>query len=196
MKKILLTLVAVLSLAWAMPSQAQIKFGVVGGLNLSKLSFSDYPDLSSDNRCGWYIGPKVEFTVPIVGLGVDASLQYSQRKMNVGQSLYENSSTYKSIEIPINLKYTIGLGSLAAIYASTGPQFGFNVGSKNWAENFRMKDANVTWNVGAGVKLLGHLEIGAGYNFAVTKFATGWNAHDQEASFKTNSWQVQVGYIF
>ena len=67
----------------SLPAAAQLKFGIVGGLNLTKLSTKGN-NFSSDNRAGWYIGPKVEFTLPIVNLSVDAALEYSQRQMNIG----------------------------------------------------------------------------------------------------------------
>ena len=75
MKKLFLALTLLLTFAWATPASAELKFGVVGGLNLSKMSFSggDKGLLSSDNRCGWYIGPKAQFTLPLIGLGLDAS---------------------------------------------------------------------------------------------------------------------------
>ena len=60
------------------------------------------------------------------------------------------------IDIPINLKYTLGLGSMAGIYFATGPQFSFNVGDKKLfdSETYKMKSSNFSWNVGAGVKLI------------------------------------------
>ena len=49
-----------------------------------------------------------EITIPIVGLGVDGALLFSQRgKGDVKQT---------GAEVPINLKYTIGLGSLLGVY--------------------------------------------------------------------------------
>lgn len=62
-------------IAMTMPAQAQIHFGVKGGLNLSKASFSNVSEnFKKDNFTGFFIGPMAEFNIPIVGLGVDASL--------------------------------------------------------------------------------------------------------------------------
>lgn len=198
LKKIFLALTLLLSFAWATPASAELKFGVVGGLNLSKMSFSggDKGPLSSDNRCGWYIGPKAEFTLPLIGLGVDASVQYSQRRLNFDAESDGESQTYKSIEVPINVKYTIGFSSLASAYIATGPQFGFNCDKslfRDW--DISVKDANVTWNVGVGVTLLSHLQVGAGYNFAVGKWAESKDP-DYDLNVKANTWQVQVAYLF
>ena len=60
MKKILgiLSLAVVMMMA-AVPADAQVKFGLTGGVNLSKMSLNKMPELSSNNRAGWFVGPKV-----------------------------------------------------------------------------------------------------------------------------------------
>lgn len=186
----------------ATTASAQFKFGLVAGMNMSKLSFDNGKYFDSDNRAGWYVGPKVWFNIPIVGLGVNASAQYSQRRMNVksgdGEDAVSDSKNLNTIEIPINVRYTLGLGSIASVYAETGPQFGFNVGNKTISEVAKFKSSNVTWNVGIGARVLGHLEAGVGYNIALSKFGelvpdalTG-----TKNDFKSNTWQVQVAYLF
>lgn len=77
MKKILSTLMIVACLFMAMPAQAQFQFGLKGGLNISKLTFSE-DIVKGDNRTGFFIGPMAEFTIPIVGLGVDVAALYNQ----------------------------------------------------------------------------------------------------------------------
>lgn len=186
----------------ATTASAQFKFGIVAGMNMSKLSFDDGKYFNSEHRAGWYVGPKVWFNIPIVGLGVNASAQYSQRRMNVksgdGEDAVSDSKNLNTIEIPINVRYTLGLGSIASVYAETGPQFGFNVGNKTISEVAKFKSSNVTWNVGIGARVLGHLEAGVGYNIALSKFGelvpdalTG-----TKNDFKSNTWQVQVAYLF
>ena len=78
MKKIIsLLAVVVCCLAMATPAQAQLlKFGVKGGLNMTELDLKGY---DSDNTAGFFIGPMVEATIPLVGLGVDGALLYSQK---------------------------------------------------------------------------------------------------------------------
>ena len=57
-------------IAMTMPAQAQIHFGVKGGLNFSKASFSNVSEnFKKDNFTGFFIGPMAEFNIPIVGLG-------------------------------------------------------------------------------------------------------------------------------
>lgn len=174
MKKFILTFALLLSLAWATPASALgFDWGVTGGLNLTKLKLKGEAKemLKSDNQAGWFIGPKVHFSLAL-GFGLDGSLLYSQQKYSVtdkedGLSEYKTS---RSIEIPINLRYSIGLGSIASAFVTTGPQFDFNVGSKKWADGmFERSNMTTSWNVGAGVKLLGRVEVGVGYNFALGK---------------------------
>ena len=70
MKKIFGALMIAICIAMAMPAQAQIHFGVKGGLNLSKASFSNVSEnFKKDNFTGFFIGPMAEFNIPIVGVG-------------------------------------------------------------------------------------------------------------------------------
>lgn len=223
MKKIITLCFALfLSLAGTVTAQAQsFSYGVVAGYNLTKLKYygSAKENFSSDNKSGFYIGPKVAFNTAL-GIGIDASLQYSQRKLYMEQAYYNNdntvndcnsqSKTYRTIEIPINLRYNIGLGKIAGVFIYTGPQFGFALQNMKWdnfgsGNNFSKENMNTTWNIGAGLRLLKHLEASVGYNFAMGKAGkaifrnfggeTG-NSQDYEIKYKTNSVQVQIAYMF
>lgn len=185
MKKIFsVFMIAVCCLAMAMPAQAQlIKFGVKGGVNLSKL---DWDDGDKDNTTGFFIGPMAEVTIPIVGLGVDAALMYSQRG--------KNDFKEQGIEVPINLKYTIGLGSLLGIYIAAGPDFFFNFKDIDVKE-FDSKKAQVGLNLGAGVKLIKHLQVGVNYQIPFGDSFT-WENTGKAIGAKNKTWQVSAAYIF
>ena len=70
-----------LAVLFAMPLHAQVSFGLKGGLNETKLSLnqSDLEE-SISNKSGFFIGPTVRFTLPIVSLGMDAAVLYDQRE--------------------------------------------------------------------------------------------------------------------
>lgn len=185
-------------------------YGITAGLNLTKLHLSGsakgMPDanLSSDNKAGWFVGPKVEFNT-LIGLGVDAALEYSERDLNISTGVGSQNKKYRTFEIPINVRYNVGLGKMAGIYVSTGPQFGFALQNMNWDKlveggNFSRSNMNTTWNVGAGVRLLGHLEVGVGYNFALGKvgemLVPAGDSKDYELEYKSNTFQVQLTYLF
>lgn len=201
MKKIVSILTLVTCLFMAIPSQAQIlKFGVKGGLNISKVTFSK--DLfKGDNRTGFYIGPTAELTIPVVGLGLDVAALYNQTEAKLdgmGTDLPTSTEKMKSIELPVNLKWTMGLGSTLGVFVAAGPQFGFNVGDGDYAKIFDMKTCYTSFNVGGGVKLLRHLQAGINYNFGISKLAksvsdkVGVDAVDM----KRKTWQISLAYMF
>ena len=117
MKKIFsVFMIAICCLAVAIPAQAQLlKFGVKGGVNLSKLKLEGM----KDNSTGFFFGPMAEVTIPIVGLGVDGALLYSQRGDKT-DGIYIKQDT---LDININLKYTIYLSSILSIYIDNYPYF-------------------------------------------------------------------------
>ena len=196
MKKIFGALMIAVCIGMAMPAQAQIHFGVKGGLNLSKASFSNVSEnFKKDNFTGFFIGPMAEFNIPIVGLGVDASLLFAQRGIKVSEGNDDITVKQNGIDIPVNLKYTIGLGSLAGIYLAAGPDFYFDFAGNKTIEGMRTdkKKAEVGINVGAGLKLLNHLQVGANYNIPLGNTA---DIEGTNASYKTKTWQVSVAYIF
>lgn len=202
-------LVAIASL-FAGSASAQVQFGLKGGLNVTSMSFSE-DVLDASNRAGFFIGPTMKFTLPIVGLSLDASALYDQRSAKV-EDANNGQETIKeqAINIPINVRYGIGLSSLANLYFFAGPQFGFNVGDKDfqwgraqsYQNTFQLKKSNFSVNLGAGVTLLNHLQISANYNIACGKTgeATVWNTLDatrkQIVKGRANAWQLAVAYYF
>lgn len=200
MKKIFSAFMVMALWLITIPANAQFKFGVKGGLNISKLSVSK-DILKSDNQTGFFIGPMAEFTIPIVGLGVDVAALYNQSGVTtVSGSEGEVNSTLKTVEIPINLKWTFGLGSTAGVYVAAGPQFGFNVGDRIIQDIYEFKKNNTTFNVGAGVKLIRHLQIGVNYNFGLSRVASiiGNDEFKEFAGEKirNNTWQISLAYLF
>ncbi|MBM6960643.1 porin family protein [Bacteroides caecigallinarum] len=191
MKKIFSTLVIMVCLLLAVPAQAQVKFGLKGGLDVSKLD-----NKVGDNTTGFFVGPMVDVTLPIIGLGIDVAALYSQSGLDVNN---KNSEKLKSVEIPVNLKWTLGLGSTLGVYVAAGPQFGFSI-NDGWKQ--LMEESNksfVSVNVGAGLKLLRHLQVGVNYNIGASKLgdmivesADG----NLRSSIRKNSWQVSLAYMF
>ena len=207
MKKLFTLIVLVAATYFAVPANAQLKFGIKGGLYITDMSLSN-DVFETSNRTGFFIGPTIKFTLPIIGLGIDASALYDQREGEVNVEADDNTlvSTrlkQKSINIPINLRYDIGLGSLAAVYLAAGPQFGFNVGDKNQSlykdvAEWRLNTSNFSVNVGAGVMLLGHLQVGANYNIVCGKTGeiTVLDGAESVLRGRSNTWQISAAYYF
>lgn len=191
MKKIVSTLLVMLCLLCAVPSQAQVKFGFKGGLDISKLDTK-----VSDNRTGFFVGPMIDVTLPIIGLGIDVAALYSQSGIDVNN---KSSEKLKSVEIPVNLKWTLGLGSTFGVFIAAGPQFGFSI-NDGWKE--LMEESNksfVSVNVGAGLKLLRHLQVGVNYNIGASKLGdmiVDSSEGKLRSGIRKNSWQVSLAYMF
>ena len=202
MRKFFTLVVLVAATLVAIPAQAQFKFGLKGGLNITDMSFSS-DVLESSNRAGFFIGPTVKFTLPIVGLGVDASALYDQREAKAKVKGTDNKLKQQAINIPVNLRYDIGLGSLAAVYLAAGPQFGFNIGDKHQTliedvSDWKLNTSNFSVNVGAGVMLLGHLQVGANYNIVCGKTGevTVFDGVREVVRGRSNTWQISAAYYF
>ena len=213
MKKLFTTAaLAVAMLFTAGTAQAKMfNWGIKGGVNVTSMSI-DSKVFDANNRVGFFVGPTVKLTLPIVGLGLDASALYDQREAKVAVDLDPNtyelpgakSLKTQSINIPINLRYGIGVGSIANIFFFAGPQFGFNVGDKHQeiggAGEWRLKSSQFSVNVGAGVTLLSHLQVSANYNIACGKTGdltlSGAASDILKDSGRTNAWQIGLAYYF
>ncbi len=222
MKKILSTLLIAAGLLIAYPSQAQIKFGVKGGLNLVNADVSGLKDnFKAENTTGFFIGPMVDIKVPLIGIGVDGSFLFSEKGIKYTNTLNNADATNKQryFEIPINLKYSIGLGDMASIFLAAGPDFSFNVKSDNIMDDLKeisgsnssasidSNNSEVYVNVGGGVKLLNHLQIGINYSLPLSDSAKknfsqgemselGNVINGSSFKSKTKTWQVSVAYLF
>ena len=199
MKKIFA--VVLLAVAFAMPSKAQFSWGIQAGLNMSNISVKDAADnvgTAVKSRTGFFVGPTVKFTLPLVGLGIDASALYDQREGKAGDETIKS----QSIQIPINVRYGFGLGSVAEVFAFAGPQFGFKLsGDKDFgAAEWTLKSSNLSANIGNGATVLSKLQAKLNYNIALGKTgevdATVAGVTKEISSAKFNAWQVSLAWFF
>lgn len=173
-------------------------------MNINKLHLQDVgKNVESDNRCGFTAGAMAEFTIPVVGISFDVSLMYT--RMN-SKMYYDGSTTdvpaMKSsskdfFQIPVNFKYKIGLpivGKIITPYIYTGPDFAFLLGHSDAFKHFQ-----AAWDLGIGVELVRHLQIGAGYSWGINNIAkkvTGWENIDGDFKTKNNYWTITAAYLF
>lgn len=189
---------------------AQIDFGIKAGVNLPEAPTLNVDDFKSSIRgnTGWFVGPTAKFVIPVVGLGVEANLLYSQANIDIdGQNILT-----QSIEVPLMLRYELSIPAINRIiepFIAIGPQFGWNIGDKSFTldniadiagREYRIKDSNTSLNLGLGLVLFNHLQIHGNYNLALGKTAdiTGTivDFTKELAEIKTNTWQVSLAYIF
>lgn len=218
MKKVLTLALLALGLMTATPAGAQVKLGVKGGLNVSDIHFSDMAsNFDKKNRAGWFIGPTLKLTVPVTGLSFDISALYDYKSNKLsttdettgGYITAEETVKQQSIDVPVNVRYGWGLGSIADVFLFAGPQWAFNVGDKHFSwqtvttsSNYSLRSTNFSVNVGLGVTALKHLQFSVNYNIACGKTAdlTVWDAastaYKNSTKGRNNSWQIAVGYYF
>ena len=203
MKKVLSVLMVVAAMMFATNANAQIKFGLKGGLDVTNMSLSN-DVFDASNKTGFFVGPMVKVTIPVVGLSFDAAALYDQKEAKVSAENVETTMTQKSLNIPVNVRYGFGLSSLANVFVFAGPQWGINVGDKNFKWNdsscYSLKKTNFSVNVGLGVTLMSHLQLSANYNIACGKTAdatwTDVSNNIIKGNSKNNSWQIALGYWF
>ena len=198
--------VVVMAVAMAMPSHAQMSWGLQAGLNMSNVNTKMEGSVAAaggeavKSRTGFFVGPTVKFTLPIVGLGLDAAALYDQREGKAGDETVKS----QSIQVPVNVRDGFGLGSLAEVFFFAGPQFGFNIGGgKDYGVGeWTLKSSNLSANVGIGATVLSKLQAKLNYNFALGKtgefemknLVTGKD--ETVASSKFNAWQISLAYFF
>jgi outer membrane protein with beta-barrel domain len=115
MKRIYILLVAVLIFG-SLNAQAQLKLGLKGGVNLSKLNSSD-PTVLTENVTAWHFGGMAEIKMPIIGIELDALYTQNGSKIDFNGALEDLKNTY--ISLPLLAKVYI----LKVLNVQVGPQF-------------------------------------------------------------------------
>ena len=203
-------LMVLLAMVLWLPAMAgsPVRFGVKGGFELTEMNFNA-SDLRQANRAGFYAGPVAKFSLPVVGLCIDASVLYSQRDLKVdGENILQ-----KSLLLGGDLRYHIGVGDVVGIFVNLGPQLSLNIGDDifYWKDDdqsnnqFALQNTMISFNLGLGMTFLQHFEAGIFYNIPAGKTAdftwdkvgdqlrdTSWS----RAKTKTNAWHVAVAYFF
>ncbi|MDR3137962.1 MAG: hypothetical protein LBT73_03700 [Tannerellaceae bacterium] len=111
---------------------------------------------------GMHVGGMVEVMLPVVGIGAEGSVLYVKEWGGIEES---------RLEVPVRGKVKIGVWGLK-VYGVTGPRLTWAM-SREWGELVEVgaakryaKQYGVSWDIGCGVELLGHLQAGveAGVN--------------------------------
>ena len=203
MKKMIFCVALVATLFLAIPANAQFKFGPKVGMNISSLSLGgDLSDnFKSSNVTSFTGGLMAEFMVPVIGVGVDASVMYT-RKGSTLKELTTGTSQDQHVdyvEIPINLKYKFSLpvvGSILSPFVYAGPSFAFRVGD-NFKEQFKEKSFDTAINVGLGLELFNHLQIAGQYGWGLGSAMEVKNdLPDSVMKGKSRALTITAAYLF
>lgn len=180
-------------------SQAQVRFGVKGGLNLSGVSVDD-GNVLDKNVTGFHIGPSLEALINNT-FGLDVSLLYSQKGIKFKDGKNTNTSKTGYAEIPVNLKYLFTVSDNIKPYALAGPYINFkisgddNIGTSydNVSEQWKAKSFGAGLNFGAGVQFFNFLQLGVNYGFSMTD---NYKQSDGSYSAKDKTWSLAAAVFF
>ena len=196
------------------PAAAQFNWGIKAGVNSAERP-SNLGELKSaaKGEAGWFVGPMAKVTLPIVGLGVEADLLYSQTNTEIGGKTIKN----KCIDLPVYLRYELSLpvvNKFLEPFVAAGPQWSWNIGDKTYSiadmidggqqalSQYTLRNSNLSLNLGLGAVVLDHVQLHVNYNIALGSTSeysdptqTVLNLATKSKS-KTNTWQFSLAYIF
>ena len=196
-----MAIIAIVAFATSMPAASQFRFGLKAGVAINSLKFTSAEEFkgsfNTDNRAGFVGGAMVEFTVPVIGVGVDASLLYVHRE---AKSTTDNIKR-DYIDIPINLKYKFSIPVIDNVlrpFVTTGPSFAFLASKKEISDAWENKSVDVAWNFGFGVEVLSHVQVAASYGIGLTNTLKWIGATQNNAKIdgKNRYWTVTAAYLF
>jgi len=191
------TLATLLVMLLAFPAQARLRMGLTGGVAVNELHF-DRTIVDANHRAGFTGGITADLPLPVMGLGIEASLLYTHRN----NALSDGSETFERdyLEVPLHarLQFNIlGLKKLIAPYVFTGPNFAF-LFHDNEPTNYDNSKTYASWDVGAGVELISHLRVAASYGIGFTKAMKSVQLDYQqpEVQGKDRYWTITATWLF
>jgi hypothetical protein len=208
MKKNVFILSIILCIS-TLTTQAQFKFGIKAGVNLSKITYnggeeSTVLNENISNITGFQAGPMIELMIPVLNMGLDAAALYSQEGGKINLKEYRTNT----LEIPVNLKYKISVLNIIGFYTAVGPYASFRL-SDNLKDQYKEKSFGAGLNFGFGVELIKHLQIGANYKLGLTdnysklmilqnepRLLSASADHSDNFTGKTRGWTIAATYFF
>lgn len=189
MKKLLLLFVCAASFAGV---QAQAKFGLKAGLNVSSLT-GDIEDVKS--KIGFNVGGFAELPLASA-FSLRPEVVFSAQGAKAEGEGQDVSLNVGYLNVPVLGKWT----SESGFFAETGPQVGFLLNAKLKAEgvDVDMKDfyksIDFGWAFGIGYEFAENLGVNGRYNLGLANIAD--SDSDEGGSVKNSVIQVGVFYKF
>jgi len=197
MKKTVFVVLTLIGLTLLTPIQAQIRFGIKGGVNLFSVHFNNLGEnFNTDNMTGFQIGPYMEAIIPLTGFGIDAAAIYSRKGLKVNTE----TQHLDYLDIPVNLHWNMNL-LLLKTYLAAGPYMGIKLsGSNPFFENvqdqIKEKSFGAGINMGGGI-YLGPLQLGLVYSLGLTdNYNIDKITSSSFSNGKNRGWSITAAYIF
>lgn len=206
-----------------LPMSAKSRFGIRAGLNVNEVSYKGnlLDNLDVSNRKGATAGIVWESNSG-AGMAFEAGVNYTRMNSEINNidwgsvsgetwtKIKNMNTSMDFIEIPLYLKYKLGLPFLESIFMPmvyTGPSVSFKVDE---AESIlKTKNVLVGWGLGAGVQVLKHIQLSAHYTMEINEFfdKAGTKANIDTSNFpdfnknmdvdgKFKYWTITATYFF
>jgi len=174
--------------------QAQIRFGIRAGVNIANISNISESTLSPDNINGFQAGALMECFI-LNNLGFDVAALYSQRGIKINEIQINKHVGY--LDIPANLKMKLDVFESVKPYVAAGPYISFNLASSKVSEQWKAKSFGAGVNVGAGIELINHLQVGLNYGLSLTDdYSTIKDTAVKDLKAKSRTWSLVATFLF
>lgn len=172
MKKSILILTLLFTSIYGFSQEADVLYGVRGGLNISNLDFEPAPEFSNTHRNGYVFGFFGEFELSDI-ISVMPELQFS------AEGAKEKSLRIDYIQAPILFKYRI----TDKIFIGAGPL----VGVKIHEEEDGFKNFALSGILGGEYMITSEIFVDLRYSYGFT------NKIDKESDYKVRQTNIQFG---
>jgi hypothetical protein len=180
----------------------RVKFGIVGGVNISNLVNVNDPNFATNTRVGMNIGGSLDIPV-IKPLAVEAEVLYSQK----GYSAYTSNGSFTQrndfIDVPLLAKIQLVPGFNLVV----GPQISFLTATQNTYHSGFVTTSETVYNndtqgynkslidgvVGVGIDLSPNVELRGRYTLDLQDNNAGGVSYP---AYRNQVWQIGLGFKF
>ena len=198
MKKSILMSIGLLILSVMSYGQAQVAFGLKGGLNLAKLDISQGVS-NVDNRTGFHGGAFA--LIKLTKIGIQPEVLFSKQGATYKVNTTDVDANFDYINVPVLLKLYLAGG----LNLQLGPQFGFlttseivstTSGIKTTQDVKSLLDKKYEMAVAAGIgwDLPFGVTLDARYNIGLSDVEYKATTTSSPVTFKNQVIQISLGY--
>lgn len=157
--------------------------------------------LKVGNRIGFQAGGVLELNIPLTGFGIETGIYYGNKEYSVDNKSATANGDVADLEylmVPLGLKQNVSLFGIVGIYFNAGVYgtYGLSGGELSvGGSTYKQKEFQTGLNVGAGVSLLKHFELGMNYRYKLTDTFDDAPSVDY-MKVGRQTWNVSLAYLF
>jgi len=173
-------------------ADAQISYGIKGGLNYNYASVTDLSSFAVNNKVGYNVGGFLRVKIPLLGLYVQGEPTYTRMNAELTDHNGDNATTLGSNRFDLPVLAGIKL-AIFRLYA--GPVMSWNLGSSVGWDDYKVvvNDAmSVGGQVGVGVEL-GKIMLDVRYEGGIKHELEMVNGSDVSDTFDNRGSQIILG---